>query len=140
VFGGVDMTLLVANYLNSLLLLVTVGSVCMLVSAIAETVTGAVLTSYVLALLAGTCLLGVLGGNRSLFLQIPDVAVAQGQSFHAALWDNFGRMAVLHMFICVPCWMIGVSSLRSRMGDVVMRASELPPRELESVARGWKVE
>jgi len=43
VLGGVDMSVLVANYLNSFLLLVTVGSVSLLVSVLSRSVTVAML-------------------------------------------------------------------------------------------------
>jgi ABC-type transport system involved in multi-copper enzyme maturation permease subunit len=55
VFGGVDMTMLLENWINSVLLLITASSICLMISTVPMAATSCVMISYAVVLAPGFC-------------------------------------------------------------------------------------
>jgi ABC-type transport system involved in multi-copper enzyme maturation permease subunit len=62
VWGGVDPSLLLVNWINSVLLLLTVSSMCLAISTMPLSSTACVHLSYGVVLVSGSCCAGILSG------------------------------------------------------------------------------
>jgi ABC-type transport system involved in multi-copper enzyme maturation permease subunit len=61
VWGGIDLTLLLGGWFNSVLLLIAAGSICLMISTMPYSSTACVITSYVVLLVFGGCCSGMWG-------------------------------------------------------------------------------
>ena len=103
VFGAVDMRVLLFNFLYSALLLVTVGSCCLAVSAMSFSVFAAVIASYTLIFVLGGSCAFWFGGVGKFVVLPPEVSESS--------FDSVFLIALPYMLVTLCCWVIGVVAL-----------------------------
>lgn len=96
VWGGVDTTLLLVNWINSVLLLFTVSSLCLAISTVPLNSTACVVLSY--AAVAVPALCGA--GNSSGFPLVVDVWAAPNAATGFVL-TSYGSLILLFLFLAV---------------------------------------
>ena len=104
-WGGVDMLLILGNWVNTLFLLVSASSVCLLFSTLSRTVTGAVLASYALLMPVGLGCIGV--GQWVLF------DTRAGATGGLTIQDLI-PLLVAHVLVTVICLGVAIASVRDR--------------------------
>ncbi len=109
--GGVDMVVLLANFLNTALLLMTVGATSILISTLARSALSAVLISYSILLPFAVCFSCMSWqGNSSLVLLWQKNFAGGGYELVAVV---MGAFLLLHGLISATCLGVAISSLRS---------------------------
>jgi ABC-type transport system involved in multi-copper enzyme maturation permease subunit len=104
-WGGIDMLLIAGNLANTLLNVVTIGSVCLLISAMSRTVSGAVMASY--ALIVPVSLFCARGHSVPFVLQDPRQA---GNQFVSV--EDLGILAIVHFALTATCLALAAAALR----------------------------
>jgi ABC-type transport system involved in multi-copper enzyme maturation permease subunit len=99
-WGGIDMLLIAGNLVNTLLNILTTGSICLLVSAMSRTVSGAVMASY--------ALIGTLDG----FPFVLQDARQGGE--RGVLVQDLGALAVMHFIVTAICLALAVAAVREQ--------------------------
>jgi ABC-type transport system involved in multi-copper enzyme maturation permease subunit len=134
-WGGIDMLLIAGNLAHTLLLILSVGSFCLLLSTLMRSVTAAVLTAY--AILAPTTICCV-GLYHTFPLVLQDARTSSVRMLSAQDWPD---LLFLHGIVAVVCVRLAVMCLRGRTYfDVASLPASLPdaslPREVvEKAAR-----
>jgi ABC-type transport system involved in multi-copper enzyme maturation permease subunit len=121
-WGGVDMLLIAGNLANTLLLILSVGSFCLLLSTLMRSVTAAVLMAY--AVLAPTAL-GCVQGLHGFPLVLED---ARSGVTQAITVQDLAVLSISHGSVTVICLVIAVMALRApaEYFDVVSLPERLP--------------
>ncbi|MCI0377617.1 MAG: ABC transporter permease subunit [Gemmataceae bacterium] len=110
-FGGVDIEVVLANYLHSYLLLIAAGSLCLAISATASTATMAVLWSYGVMLtlyfscVGFLCITPTTGGRM-----FSNMMVLTRDEFQRIWWTVAGS-AILTGLIASVSWLLGILRL-----------------------------
>jgi ABC-type transport system involved in multi-copper enzyme maturation permease subunit len=112
VWGGIDLWLLLAGWVNSLLLLLAVCSVCIMFSTMPVRASTAVIVSYAVVLPAGSCWLGCA------YEVLQEYTLGAAGSASAA---GLVVLAVAYAFVIVFCVLLAINAIRP---------PELPPDEV----------
>jgi len=110
--GGVSMQLLLANFVNSLLLLATVGSLCIFISTRAATALSAVIRSYVFVLSFSACFALLFSG--------PPIVISQ-QNFDGTiekLWESIVLQLLVHAGLWICFLSDAIRCLRVSPGEI----------------------
>lgn len=105
-WGGIDMLLIAGNLFNTLLNIVSIGSICLLASVLARTVTGAVMTSYAVILPMASCCGGVLRGFPFI---LQDARSAGGGMISV---QDLGILCLVHLVIVTGFLSLAIAALR----------------------------
>lgn len=105
-WGGIDMLLIAGNIANTMLNILTIGSLCLFFSALARTVAGGVMTSYAIVLPIGFCCSISLQGFP---LVLQDARWGSGQNLTV---QDIGALAVAHLTVTVICLGLAMIALR----------------------------
>jgi ABC-type transport system involved in multi-copper enzyme maturation permease subunit len=105
-WGGIDMLVIAGNLANTLLNILTLGSVCILISAMMRSVAGAVTTCYfILAPICFSCMAGLSG-----FPFVLQDARSAGE--HHLTVQDLGWLAIGHAVVIAGCLGWAIASLR----------------------------
>ncbi|MBI2807341.1 MAG: ABC transporter permease subunit [Planctomycetes bacterium] len=107
-WGGVDLELIVGNLANTLLNVLTIGSVSIIASVLCRTVTGAVMVSYAIVLPTGLCCAGACTGFP--FVLQHDSQAGLGIVTVQYLWV----LGPAHMFVSTICLVFAIFQLREK--------------------------
>ena len=115
VWGGIDMHLLLANWLHSVVLLLSVGSACLLLSTMQFRATTCVIVCYVLMLPLGLCCMGLWQDAWTQGLGTADL--------------GFFVLAVGHGIFIPSCVLLAIQALRPpdwpvAAGPLLLRVAE----------------
>jgi ABC-type transport system involved in multi-copper enzyme maturation permease subunit len=140
-WGGVDMLLIAGNLVNTVLLILSVGSFCLLLSALMRSVTASVLTSY--AFLAPTtfCCVGTVHGFP-LVLQDARSGVAKVLTVQdmPILLISYGTMTAISLVLAILSLRghgyFDVATLPEHLPNVPPPKSALPPRPAHNYQPG----
>lgn len=125
-WGGIDFKVLVANFVNTGMNLLTVGSVSILVSALCRKVVNAVLIIYAFVLPVTFCL-GIFSlGGRSSILGLAQSDVGEGPGVLAVV---LGGLGAFHGLVSVACLSVALVVVRNIRGaeDLLQPAPIAPP-------------
>lgn len=107
-WGGIDMLLIAGNVLNTVLNILSIGSICLLASVLARTVTGAVMTSYAVILPIGFCCMFSLRGFPFV---LQDARSGGGGNVTV---QDLGILCVIHLVIVVAFLSLAIAALREQ--------------------------
>jgi ABC-type transport system involved in multi-copper enzyme maturation permease subunit len=107
-WGGIDMVLIAGNVLNTLLNVLSIGSICLLFSTLARTVAGAVMTSYAVILPLGFC---CLASFRGFPFVLQDARMGGGGPMMVSV-QHLGIICVVHLVIVVGFLSLAIAALR----------------------------
>src|SRR5262249_29782317 len=107
-WGGIDIVLIAGNLAGTMLNILTIGSICLLVSVVCKTVAGAVLASY--ALIVPVCLCCA-GATQGFPLVLQDVR--QSGQVNMSVQD-LGALAIMHLLVSAVCVALAIAALRER--------------------------
>lgn len=123
-YGGVDFQMILGNFINTGLNLISVGSVSILVSAICARVATSVLIIYGMVLPLGMCL-GVFSfSGRTSMLGLAQADMASGPG---TLWAALIGFGMFHGMISITCLSVALVVLRSRRMPEGMLPEQAPP-------------
>lgn len=105
-WGGIDMAMLAGNLANTLLNIITIGSISLFVSTLTSSVAAAVTCSYVVVLPAWTCCTGMLHGGP---LVLQD---ARSGVTNALTIQQIGYLAIGHAIVTISFLCMAVVSVR----------------------------
>ncbi len=119
-WGGIDMVLIAGNLLNTVLNILSLGSICLLASVLMRTVTAAVMTSYAVILPMGFCCMFSLRGFP--FVLQDSRAGGVGQ----ITVQDLGILCIVHLVIVVGFLSLAIAALREHepLGAVLPPAPE----------------
>ena len=127
-WGGVDMGILALNFVNTLMNLLSVGSLSILISVLNKRVVYAVLWVYGIVFFFGMCFVPVaLSGNTSVFGLMQGDFASRGGSIYASII----AMVFFHSLITTTCVSVAMVVLRGQRAaelDRPLRAPRRPPR------------
>jgi ABC-type transport system involved in multi-copper enzyme maturation permease subunit len=107
-WGGIDMLLIVGNLVNTLLNIITLGSMCLLASVLAKTVAGAVMTCYAIVLPPGFCCMFTLRGFPFVLQD-----ARSGGAGNVTVQD-LGVLFVVHMVVTGGFLALAIVALRDK--------------------------
>lgn len=119
-WGGIDMLLIAGNLLNTLLNILSIGSFCLLVSVLARTVTGAVMSLYALILPIGFCCMGLLRGFPFVLQD-----ARSGGAGNITVQD-LGVLCIIHLLVVAGFLSLAVVALREH--EMVAKMRGLAPQ------------
>ena len=119
-WGGIDMLLIVGNLVNTLLNIISLGSMCLLASVLARTVAGAVMTCYAIVLPAGFCCVASLRGFPFVLQD-----ARSGGTGNVTVQD-LGVLLVVHLVVTVGFLALAIAALREK--EPIGPAPPRPPR------------
>jgi ABC-type transport system involved in multi-copper enzyme maturation permease subunit len=119
-WGGIDMLLIAGNLVNTILNIISIGSVCLLASVLARSVTAAVMTSYAVILPIGFCCVVSLRGFPFVLQD-----ARSGGAGNVSVQD-LGVLCVVHLVIVTGFLSLAIAALREHepLGAVLPPAPE----------------
>lgn len=126
-WGGIDMLLIAGNLVNTLLNIISLGSMCLLVSVLARTVAGAVMTCYAITLPAGFCCMASLRG----FPFVLQDARSGGRGNVTV--QDLGVLFVVHLIVSVGFLALAIAALREKE-PIGPSPLPRPPRPLDPLS------
>ncbi|MBI3411350.1 MAG: ABC transporter permease subunit [Planctomycetes bacterium] len=123
-WGGIDFQMILANFANTALNLLSVGSVSILVSAMCKKVATSVAIIYGLVLPLGMCL-GIFSfTGRTSMLGLAQSDIAAG---YVMLWGALIGFGMFHALISISCLSVALVVLRSQRTAEELLAYAEPP-------------
>jgi ABC-type transport system involved in multi-copper enzyme maturation permease subunit len=122
-WGGIDMPLIVGNLVNTLLNIISLGSMCLLVSVLARTVAGAVMICYAIVLPAGFCCMASLRGFPFVLQD-----ARSGGPGNVSVQD-LGVLFVVHLVVTVGFLVLAIAALREK--EPIGASAPRPPRPID---------
>lgn len=107
-WGGVDLLLISGNLANTLLNIISLGSVCLLASVLARTVAGAVITCYAILLPTGFCCLSMMHGFPFVLQD------ARSGATGVVTVQDLGILCIIHVVVTAGCLALAIAALRDR--------------------------
>ncbi len=107
-WGGIDMLLIVGNLVNTLLNIISLGSMCLLASVLARTVAAAVMTCYAIVLPTGFCCMASLRGFPFVLQD-----ARSGGAGNVTVQD-LGVLFVVHMVVTIGFLALAIAALREK--------------------------
>lgn len=117
-WGGIDMLLIAGNIANTMLNILSIGSICLLLSVLCRTVAVAVMTSYAIILPTTFCCVASLRG----FPFVLQDARQAGERVISV--QDLGLLAIAHLVVTALCLVFAVVCLREQD---VMGLGPIPP-------------
>ena len=108
IWGGIDMLLIAGNLANTLLNILTIGSLCLSVSVRSRTVSEAVFASYAFLVPLSFCCVGMLSGFPFILQD-----ARQGGERVVSVQD-LGVLAIVHFAVTAICLALAVVNLREQ--------------------------
>jgi ABC-type transport system involved in multi-copper enzyme maturation permease subunit len=108
IWGGIDMLLIAGNLVNTLLNILTIGSLCLSVSVRSRTVSEAVMASYAFLGPFSFCCVGMLSGFPFILQD-----ARQGGERVVSVQD-LGVLAIVHFAVTAICLALAVVNLREQ--------------------------
>jgi ABC-type transport system involved in multi-copper enzyme maturation permease subunit len=122
-WGGVDMLLIVGNLVNTLLNIISLGSMCLLASVLARTVAAAVMTCYVFVLPTGICCMVSLKGFPFVLQD-----ARSGGAGNVTVQD-LGVLFLVHLTVTVGFLALAIAALREK--EPIGPGPPRPPRPID---------